>query len=271
MQPDISENPAEPPLVLSVSGVSDAGRRDRDRKDVKYLIFKVASVTPLIDLNAQEIVVVYVEKLRHIELARVARALGIAHLLPVNPDGEGGVNPFEPEPKLVPVLETLRNAEYSHVATTFVVIVRNVWWIYREWVVDVRVLGTLAEALTLPHSRDRYDVPLAMVEISPVKIAGAVKGVRRMVEPPEAGKQFGPGEAHVPGQGSCLGVVYMEMTTWRQSIAVDHLQVIPVRDAFRLGKASSVEARVGGRQRVRRRVQASVTYKVDLRRLGGGR
>lgn len=61
------------------------------------LIFQVAAVTPAHHLQAQALLAVFSQSIRHVELAGYSTALGKAHQEAVHPDVEGGVDALENE------------------------------------------------------------------------------------------------------------------------------------------------------------------------------
>lgn len=128
----------------------------------------------------------------------------------------------------------LRCLKDGDVAPALVVVIRHVRRVHRERVIDVGVLGPLAEALQLPHAGDLDELPLLVVEIGPVEVAGPLEGARRQVESPGAGEQRGTGALHVPRQGVRLGVVDVEVTPRREGIAVYDFEIVPVRGIVRL-------------------------------------
>lgn len=59
------------------------------------LVFDVAPVTPLVNLDRENIDVFKTDKLCDIKFTWIPGALGVANLLVVDPDGKGSIDTFE--------------------------------------------------------------------------------------------------------------------------------------------------------------------------------
>ncbi|GJC98785.1 hypothetical protein ColKHC_07611 [Colletotrichum higginsianum] len=154
VQVDVPEDAAEPPLVL---------------------VLEVGAVAPLVDLDGEHVVLADFDEVRDVELAGVAGALGVADLLAVDPDGEGGINTLEAEPQLV-VGKVVPNLERRHVSAALVIIVGDVGSVDGPGEVEIGVLRALAVSLALPHAGDDDVVPFRRVKVGLVKVAGLMEG-----------------------------------------------------------------------------------------------
>lgn len=134
---DISEDAAEPPLVL---------------------ILEVGAITSLIDLDGKKIVLANLDKVRDVEFAWVTSSLRVADFLAIDPDGKGRVDALEAQSQLV-VRKVVTNFEGRHMSAAFIVIVGDVGRINGPGEVEIGVLRTFAVALALPHTGHDNVVP----------------------------------------------------------------------------------------------------------------
>lgn len=149
------------------------------------LVFDIAAVAPLIDLDMEGVEAANMYVLGDIKLARVSGPLRIANITAIKPAGETGIHALEPQAILM-VVRLVIHLEASGITATFIVIGRHERRINGKGVDHVCVLGPLSVALALPHSGDLDEVPLQSIKAPCVEIVGSIERGWRQVEFPLA-------------------------------------------------------------------------------------
>lgn len=113
----------------------------------RYLVLDVASIAPLVHLDSEDILTVYVHKRSDVELRGIPRSLRVPHLLSVHPNMERRIHTLESQSELI-TFESFGDSERTKIAPRLVVIIGNTRWIYREGVDDI---GVSASSVNDPH------------------------------------------------------------------------------------------------------------------------
>jgi hypothetical protein len=244
VQPDITKDPTEPPLVLKRFSMRlKEGRRGGQAN----LILYVSAVTPLVDLDMEVIGARTSDKRGYVEFARIPGSLGVADLAVVHPHGECRVDTLKTQPQLVPCIMG-EKLECRHVAATLVVIDWYAGGINGKGVVVVGIMRSLAVALELPHARDIDDpMPAALLRrqvtgLPLVEVGGALEGRLGQMEEPFPREQAALGAVDIARDSVDSVLVQEEVGSWRQRVPVDDVEVVPVwrRRGEHMGLAGAV-------------------------------
>lgn len=103
------------------------------------LIFNIATIRPLIDLNPEEIDLIFSYHITYIKLCSIATTLTVPNHFAVDPEMVGTVHSLESKTVRNIIVPMIRDREMCLVQSCRV-LRRNKWRIRRKWVADVRVV-----------------------------------------------------------------------------------------------------------------------------------
>jgi hypothetical protein len=136
------------------------------------LVLDVAAITELVNLHCERVLCVHINKRADVKLRWISRPLRISNFFPVHPDMERRIHTLESQSQLM-TLECFWNCENSNIASSPIIIIRDMRWIDWERVDHIRIARKLAIdlnfqfkdilrsfpiALQLPHARN-IDLP----------------------------------------------------------------------------------------------------------------
>ena len=156
-------------------------------KPPHILIFKIASITPLVNFNCQN-VLTWSCKMRYIELSRCTATFAETDSLTIYPEIESRSNAFKVHEYLL-VRPIFRYSEFLSVRTDWIVILWNTWWIWIERINYVRVNGFVVPQ-HLPVAWNLYFIPLSIIEIFSVKIPWPFIGIFRKMKFPFSREEY---------------------------------------------------------------------------------
>jgi hypothetical protein len=204
---------------------------DDERRDRTNLVFNVAAVAPLVDLDMERVGPIEKGKLGDVKFAGVPGTLRVSNLMAVEPHGKRRVHPFEAQPQLV-IFVIGTQVERGGISSTLVVVDWYAGRVDGKGEVNVGVLRSLSKALALPHARDLDAAPVGVLPqggmVLLVEVSGAQKGGRGQVEAPVGREQLALGPGHIAREGIGPMLVQEEVAARRERVPVDDLEVIPV-------------------------------------------
>ena len=138
-----------------VSGRQNVMKREPMDRKGSSLIFYIAAIRPLINLDSEGINLVFSYHVTYVKFCRISTALTVSNLFAVDPEMVGTVHTFESKTVQNFMLPTIWDREISLVQACWV-LRRNKWWVRRKWVVDIGVVW-MTIALELPVTWNTLD------------------------------------------------------------------------------------------------------------------
>jgi len=189
------------------------------------LVFQITAVAPTDD-HRRQCVLTGPGVGGQVKLGRQSRPLAVAHLLAVDPQEKGGLNPIEADEDFS-ICPVSRNGEGVTIQAGGVIL-RDKGGIGRKGHLDVGV-NRLIVAVHHPVARYGKFVPVRGVKIGPVEIAGSRIGIRDQLELPMVIEQLEVGRfLSLVRQGRYCIRIGDQWGMGRQFVYPNHLGIFPI-------------------------------------------